>query len=101
MEGTIFYKIGDGLNRLGRTIEADTLYEEAVHAGLFPGFFQRSAITATEITSRPFWNLKQTGIPNLLKGIINEWNSIRKEALDILSRNMFIKHSEDISDKRN
>ena len=42
VDGKFFYHLGEGLRRLGRPSEADSVYEAGAEAGKFISFWQRS-----------------------------------------------------------
>ncbi len=42
VDGKFFYHLGEGLRRLGRPSEADSVYEAGAGAGKFISFWQRS-----------------------------------------------------------
>jgi len=98
MNGHFFYVCGYTLQRLGRHVEADKVFEEAAQADLFPSFWQRSTHYVKGLTSKPVWNLKDTGISYLLKTIRREWKKIRDEALSIYNMGLYTESLENLRD---
>ena len=94
--GALFNYCGEELRRLGRYVEADTIFEVAAKDGLFLSFWQRSPNFINGLTARPIWNMEQTGIAHFLYQVQGQWKNIREEAFGILRRNLFKPQPEGI-----
>ena len=88
-EGTsdarVFYHLGDALQRLNRTREALSLYDDAVSRGLFLSRYQRSLYNVDRLQSRPLWTLEQTTHGDFFRTIEASWEEIREEGLAALA----------------
>ena len=73
MEGKFFFHLGDALRRLGKTSEADKVYEEAVKEGAIPSFWQRSLYNVEGLKAKPVWTPEETGISVQLNTIKQNW----------------------------
>ena len=87
--GALFNYCGEELRRLGRYVEADTIFERAAKDGLFLSFWQRSPNFINGVTTRPIWTMEQTGIAPFLYQVQGQWKNIREEAFGIVKRNLF------------
>ena len=96
LEGKFFFHLGDALKRLGKTSEADQVYHGAVEAGAIPSFWQRSLYNVNGLKAKPVWEVKELEIGNQLSAIRENWKLIRKEAQDILDRNLYQMESENL-----
>ena len=95
--GALFNYCGEELRRLGRYVEADTIFERAAKDGLFRSFWQRSPNFINGLTAKPIWNMEQTGIAPSLYQLQSQWKNIREEAFGILKRNLFKPQPEGIA----
>ena len=98
LEGKFFFHLGDALKRLGKTIEADKVYEEAAKVGAIPSFWQRSLYNVNGLKAKPTWEVSELDVQNQLNTIKENWKLIRKEALDIFERNLYQVESENLSE---
>ena len=97
-EGKFYFHLGDALRRLGKSHEADEAYREAANEGAILSFWQRSLYNVEGLKAKPIWNPNETGIGNELNKITQDWQSIKKEALEILSKNLFHTEGENLID---
>ena len=95
--GALFNYCGEELRRLGRYVEADTIFERAAKDGLFLSFWQRSPNFINGLTARPIWTMEQTGIAPFLYQVQGQWKNIREEAYGIVKRNLFKPQPEGIT----
>jgi len=88
-EGTadarFFYHLGDALQRLNRTREALSFYDDAVSRGLFLSRYQRSLYNVDRLQSRPLWTLEQTTYGDFFRSLEASWEEIREEGLAALA----------------
>lgn len=97
-EGLFYFHLGDGLRRLGRSAEADGVYQKAVDNKIFPSFWQRSLYNVDGLKAQPVWTLKDTGIGSELEKLKRNWKVIREEALSVLSSGGFAAETENLRD---
>ena len=90
----ILYVLGNSLRKIGQIVESEEIFETAVKEKKFNSFWQRTAFHVENVKSKPFWELKETKIGNLLKRIRKKWKVIRKEGLEALKSNKYINESE-------
>lgn len=98
IEGKFYFHLGDALKRLGKKGEADKVYQEAAKVGAIPSFWQRSLYNVNGLKAQPIWDISDSGIQNQLITIQENWRSIRKEALNILDRDLYQVESENLSE---
>ena len=101
LDGRFFLHLGDGLRRLGKSQEADMVFQDGAELGLFPSFWQRSLFNVEGLKAQPLWTLAETGIEDQLATFVQNWKVIRDEALDILKDEHqpgFIKEGENLAD---
>jgi aspartate beta-hydroxylase len=82
-EGRFYVYLGDGLRRLGRFQEADLVSEEGAKLGLYPSFWQRSLFNVDGLKAQPLWTVAETGVEAHLKTLLENWKTIRKEAMEV------------------
>ncbi|XP_063698898.1 aspartyl/asparaginyl beta-hydroxylase [Culicoides brevitarsis] len=100
-EGLFFMNLGDALTRLGRTMEAQEIYEEGARRGLFLSAQQRSLYNVNRLKSKPFWTVEETTYSRELNLLQKHWSNILKEgeyALD-LSLNGYVNESENLRER--
>ena len=83
-DGRFFLRLGDGLRRLGRSQEADVVFQDGAELGLYPSFWQRSLFNVEGLRAQPLWTLTETGLERELKRFVDQWREIRDEALAVL-----------------
>ena len=62
MEGKFFFHLGDALRRLGKTVEADKVYEEAAKEGAMLSFWQRSLYNVKGLKATPIWSPEELSL---------------------------------------
>ena len=101
LDGRFFLHLGDGLRRLGKSQEADMVFQDGAELGLFPSFWQRSLFNVEGLKAQPLWTLAETGIEDQLATFVQNWKVIRDEALEILKDDHqpgFIQEGENLAD---
>ena len=98
-DGKFYFHLGDGLRRLGRETEADTVYKKGSELGIFLSFWQRSLYNVNDLKAQPIWPLSETGIESQLKAISQRWKDIRDEAVAVHNAGLFISEGESLQDK--
>ena len=89
--------LGDALKnvRLFRqSVKSEELYEKGAREHKYNSFWQRTDFYAKDVISKPFWEPNETKIGYLLIRISKNWKAIRREALEALKSNLYIKHAE-------
>ncbi|XP_046607580.1 uncharacterized protein LOC124298935 [Neodiprion virginianus] len=100
IDGRFFFHLGDALVRLGRTEEAQKIYQSGAKNGLFPSVSQRSLYNVNHLTARPWWTLEETGYKEFFVTLENNWQIIRAEGLGALGKNGHFKNeAENLRDK--
>lgn len=101
LDGKFFVHLGDGLRRLGKTQEADLVFQDGAELALYPSFWQRSLYNVEGLKSEPLWTIDETQIGHQLANVRNNWEIIRNEALAILrdeTQAGFTKENENLAD---
>jgi aspartate beta-hydroxylase len=101
LDGRFFLHLGDGLRRLGKSQEADLVFQDGAELSLYPSFWQRSLYNVEGLTARPQWTLAETGVEHQLANLVHNWEVIRDEALEILrddTQKGFTSESENLAD---
>jgi aspartate beta-hydroxylase len=101
LDGRFFLHLGDGLRRLGKSQEADIVFQDGAELGLFPSFWQRSLFNVDGLKAQPLWTLAETGIEDHLATFVDNWQVIRDEALEVLKDDHqpgFIQEGENLAD---
>jgi len=98
-EGKFYFHLGDALNRLGRTEDANKVYHDGADRGVFLSFWQRSLYNSeTPLKAQPVWPLAETGIQKELEHIASRWREIQKEASFIFEEGYYVGEGEALQD---
>ncbi|CAH1153790.1 unnamed protein product [Phaedon cochleariae] len=99
IDGRFYFHLGDALTRLGRTDEANKVYEEGAENKVFLSKHQRSLYNVPRLTGRPWWpkeHLQNVQSLNLLE---QHWKEISQEALAVLNEEgLFRDEAENLKD---
>jgi len=98
MEGKFYFHLADALQRLGKSSEANEIYQAAADEGAMPSFWQRSLYNIDGLKAQPVWQLEETGIADQLQVLQQSWKLIRDEALAVLKQNLFESEGENLRD---
>jgi aspartate beta-hydroxylase len=86
---------------LGKTQEADLVFQDGTELGLYPSFWQRSLYNVGGLRALPLWTLSETGIETELKNFVEHWKEIREEILEVVgddNHGGFVRENENLSD---
>ncbi|KRY13904.1 Aspartyl/asparaginyl beta-hydroxylase [Trichinella patagoniensis] len=75
--------LGEALQRLNKTDEAYSLYEEAARNRIFLSKYQRSLYNVVGITARPWWTVGQTICGKQLKNLEKNWRQIKEQVMHV------------------
>ncbi|KRZ25464.1 Aspartyl/asparaginyl beta-hydroxylase, partial [Trichinella pseudospiralis] len=73
--------LGEALQRLNKTDEAYSLYEEAARNRIFLSKYQRSLYNVVGLTARPWWTVGQTICGKQLKNLEKNWRQIKEQVM--------------------
>lgn len=99
-DGRFYFNLGDALQRLGRQTEAMEIYRIGAKKKLFLSEYQRSLYNVNRLKSRPFWTIQETGYKKYFQILIDNWQNIRAEGMNVLNetQNLFTNETENLKD---
>ncbi|XP_063960501.1 aspartyl/asparaginyl beta-hydroxylase-like [Lytechinus pictus] len=94
-EGKFFFHLGESFLRTGRIEESYKIYDEAVSRGHFRSRYQRSLYNVDSLRGRQFWTPREAGFAEGAKILESNWETIRDEAVALLSTDGFFRNEEE------
>ncbi|XP_030829722.1 aspartyl/asparaginyl beta-hydroxylase isoform X2 [Strongylocentrotus purpuratus] len=98
-EGKYFFHLGESYLRIGQVDESYKVYDEGVSRGHFRSRYQRSLYNVDLLRGKEFWTPKGARYADAAKKLESNWETIRDEALALLSSDgLFQKEEEKLQD---
>ncbi|XP_041469732.1 serine/arginine repetitive matrix protein 1-like isoform X2 [Lytechinus variegatus] len=94
-EGKFFFHLGESFLRTGQIEESYKIYDEAVSRGHFRSRYQRSLYNVDSLRGRQFWTPREAGFAEAAKILESNWETIRDEAVALLSTDGFFRNEEE------